>query len=142
MRALEFDFEVTLVGRATSLKEFAEFLGTEPHNITKTLVVRHGEGYFVLLIVPGDRKISWKKLRSHLGANRLSLADADEARQATGYPPGFITPFAATGSFPVIADATLTEPGRVVSIGAGEHGVDELLCGLDAEVADVTDPTG
>ena len=45
------------------------------------------------------------KLRSHLGVKRLSLPSAAEARGATGYERGTITPFGATHAWPVIADA-------------------------------------
>ena len=77
--------------------------------------------------------------------SRLSLPDADEARDATGYERFTITPFGASRAWPVIADAAiLTEP--VVSIGGGVRGVNihlapaALVAALDATVADVTQP--
>src|SRR5919106_1285630 len=82
-------------------------------------------------------------LRAHLGVSRLSLPDQEEARDATGYERGAITPLASATTWPVVADATLAERDRV-AIGAGAHGVNvhvepaDLIRILDAEVAQVT----
>ncbi|MDF8266413.1 aminoacyl-tRNA deacylase [Luteipulveratus flavus] len=137
---------ITRHGRVGSLEEAAAARGVEPRDIIKTLVVRRAEGEYVLVLVPGDRQISWPKLRSVLGVNRLSMPDADTAREATGYERGTITPFGSTTAWPVVADVTMS--GRTVSLGAGAHGVavtaeaDDVVRVLDARVADVTDPAG
>lgn len=135
---------VTRHGRVRSLREAAEARGVEPRDIIKTMVVRRGEGDHLLVLVPGDRTISWPKLRTLLGVSRLSMPDADTARDVTGFERGTITPFGTTTPLPVVADERMR--GRVVSIGAGAHGVgatlhaDEMLSHLDATVADVTEP--
>lgn len=142
------DYTVTRHGRVASLAEAAAARGVEPRDIVKTLVVRRAEDDYLLVLVPGDREISWPKLRAHLGVSRLSMPDAAAAKEATGYERGTITPFGAahTGSatpWPVVADSTMT--GRTVSLGAGAHGVavtvsaDEMIAVLGAEVADVTE---
>ncbi|NLJ54357.1 MAG: hypothetical protein GX344_09520 [Intrasporangiaceae bacterium] len=141
---------ITRHGRVGSLAEAAAARGVEPRDIIKTLVVRRAEDDYVLVLVPGDREISWPKLRALLGVSRLSMPDAEKARAATGYERGTITPFGAahTGTgeqWPVIADATIA--GRTVSMGAGAHGVavtvdgDAMIAALNAQVSDVTDPT-
>ncbi len=130
--------------RATSLADAARQRGIEPRDIVKTLVVRRGPGDYVFVLVPGDREISWPRLRAHLGVNRLSMPPAAEAREATGYERGTITPFGSSTAWPVIADATV--PGRTISMGAGAHGTsvtvaaDDVVRVLDADVVDVTDP--
>ena len=137
-------YAVTRHGRVRSLEEAAAARGVEPRDIVKTLVVRRGDGDFLFVLVPGDREISWPKLRGHLGVSRLSMPDAATALEVTGYERGTITPFGSSTPWPVVADATLA--GRTVSIGAGAHGVaatvdaDALVTALDAVVADVTDP--
>ena len=126
-----------------SLAEAAEARGVEPADVIKTMVVRRGEGDYVLVLVPGDRVISWPKLRSALGVSRLSMPDADEAREVTGYARGTITPFGTSTTLPVIADERMR--GRVVTLGAGEHNraiavdADAALAALEAVVADVTE---
>ena len=42
--------------------------------------------------IPGDRVISWPKLRALVGVNKLQLPDAGQALDATGYERGTITP--------------------------------------------------
>ena len=56
--------EVTRHGRVGSLAEAAAARGVEPSAIVKTMVVRRGEGDHLFVLVPGDREISWPKLRS------------------------------------------------------------------------------
>jgi len=135
---------ITRHGRVGSLAEAAAARGVEPAGIVKTIVVRRGEDDFLFVLVPGDRTISWPKLRTLLGVSRLSMPDAAVALEVTGYERGTITPFGSLHPWPVIADERIA--GREVSIGAGAHGVaatvvgDELLATLDARTADVTDP--
>ncbi len=101
----------------------------------------------MFVLVPGGRQIDWPKLRTHLGVKRLSLPDAEQAKEATGYERGTITPFGATHPWPVIADAAV-RAFDTVAIGAGAHGVNlhvdtsALLTTLGADVADVARPDG
>ena len=146
LAASGLEHEITRHGRVGSLEEAASARGVAPRDIVKTLVVRRGEGDFLFVLVPGDREISWPKLRALLGVNRLSMPDKDVAQQVTGYERGTITPFGATTPWPVIADASLAgDPRRRISLGAGAHGVaatlpaEAALRHLDARVADVTE---
>ncbi len=131
-------------GRVASLAEAARVRGIAPSGIVKTIVVRRGDDDFLFVLVPGDRTISWPKLRALLGVSRLSMPDAATALAVTGYERGTITPFGSLRPWPVIADErVLAGPA---SIGAGAHGVSatvegaDLAAALGAVVADVTDP--
>lgn len=138
------EYAVTRHGRVRSLAEAAEARGVPPRAIVKTMVVRRGPEDHLLVLVPGDREISWPKLRAFLGVNRISMPDAEAAREVTGYERGTITPFGSANPLPVIADERIV--GQAVSIGAGAHGVaatvasDAMIAHLGAQVADVTDP--
>ena len=130
--------------RANSLEEAAEILGITPADIVKSLVVKRSDGTFLFALIPGDRQISWPKLRALVGVNKLQLPAPELALEATGYERGTITPLGSTTAWPVYADAGMT--GRRVSMGAGEHGyslfveADALLVSLDATVADISEP--
>jgi len=148
LRALDeagIGYEVTRHGRVRSLAEAAEARGVPPRAIVKTMVVRRGAGDHLFVLVPGDREISWPKLRALLSVNRISMPDAEVAREVTGYERGTITPFGSATALPVIADERIV--GQVISIGAGAHGVaataeaDDVIAHLGAQVADVTDPS-
>ncbi len=142
--ATRVDHEVLVRERSRSAEEAADKLGVPLGNLLRTIVVRRGEGDYLLVLVPGGRSIVWKRLRRHLGVSRISLPDEDEAREATGYERGTITPFGAQGGWPVLAEASIPGSGRVWVVG-GAHGVailldaDDLLAAVDAEVVDLAD---
>ncbi len=129
---------------AKSLEEAADILGISPADIVKSLVVKRKDGTFLFALIPGDRQISWPKLRTLVGVNKLSLPPAETALEATGYERGTITPLGSTTAWPVYADETIT--GRRISMGAGAHGysafvdADALTAALGAVVADISEP--
>ena len=128
-------------GRVHSVEEAAAACGVEVADVVKTLVIRRASEDYVLVLVPGDRSLSWKKLRALLGISRISLPDADEARRATGYERGTITPLGL--DLPVIADEHIR--GRQITLGSGIHGravgldADALVEAFQATAADVTE---
>ena len=95
------------------------------------------------MLVPAGRQFAWPKLRAQLGTNRLSLPDAEEAREATGYERGAITPFGSTHAWPVIADASISGL-PTVTIGGGRRGVNvhlapsDLVAALEAQLVDLS----
>lgn len=143
LASTDLEHEVVRTRRADSVEDAARLRGMPVAAILKTIVVRRGDGDYVFVLVPGDRAIDWGKLRKHLGVRRLSLPDAEAAREATGYERGAITPFGSTRPWPVVADALVTELDSV-SIGGGDHGVSVTIAGkdlLDHLAADVVDVT-
>jgi Cys-tRNA(Pro) deacylase len=127
-------------GHVTSVEEAAAACGVTADQVVKTLVVRRGEGDYVLVLVPGSRSLSWPKLRSLLGVNRIALPDSDEALAATGYARGTITPLGL--DLPVVADARLVH--QEITLGTGQRdtvvalSADDVIEAYAAIVADVT----
>lgn len=142
-KARGLDVELVARPAARSLEEAAELLGIQPADIVKSLVVKHQDGSFLFALIPGDRQISWPKLRGLLSVNKLSMPHADVAFKATGYERGTITPLGSTTAWPVFADAQIV--GKRISMGAGEHGysafvdADALVDALGATVADISE---
>ncbi|MEU4562646.1 YbaK/EbsC family protein [Actinoplanes sp. NPDC023936] len=136
-------YDVIRHGPVSSVEEAAQVQGVEVRDLVKTLVVRRAEGEYLFVLVPGDRSISWPKLRALLGVNRLSMPDAATAKEATGYERGTITPFGSVTAWPVVADERTR--GRTISLGAGERGLglrvaaDAAIKALEGTFADVTD---
>jgi Cys-tRNA(Pro)/Cys-tRNA(Cys) deacylase len=129
--------------RASSAEESASFQGILTRQLLRTIVVRRGEDDYLFVLVPAGRRFDWPKLRELLGVRRMTLPDADEARDVTGYERYTITPFGSSRRWPVIADvAIVSEP--IVSIGGGGFGINlhlapgDLITALDARVADVS----
>jgi Cys-tRNA(Pro)/Cys-tRNA(Cys) deacylase len=135
-------FEVVRTRPPASAEESAALQGIALGRLLRTIVVRRGRGDYLFVLVPAGREIDWPKLRAHLGVSRLSLPDEAEAREATGYERGAITPLGASTAWPVIADRSILGLDRV-AIGGGARGVNlhvraaDLLEVLGAEIADV-----
>jgi Cys-tRNA(Pro) deacylase len=138
-------YELRPSGSPRSVEEAAAFQGVPVASILRTIVVRRAADDYLFVLVPGGRRIHWPRLRALLGVNRMTLPDAEEARAATGYERGTITPFGATHAWPIVADASLRGAGRVV-LGGGRRGVTlhvdaaELLAFTGATVADISEP--
>jgi Cys-tRNA(Pro)/Cys-tRNA(Cys) deacylase len=127
---------------ANSLAESAAALGLEPREIVKTLVVRQHDGTYLFALIPGDRQISWPKLRAVVGVNKLAMPSPDLALEATGFERGTITPVGSITAWPIYADASIV--GQRIALGAGEQGfgafvdADELIAAYGAIVADIS----
>ncbi|MCT9819457.1 YbaK/EbsC family protein [Microbacterium sp. W1N] len=128
---------------ANSLVEAAALLGIEPAGIVKTLVVKRSDDTYLFALVPGDRSISWPKLRAVVGVNKLQLPDPERARAATGYERGTIVPIGSTTDWPIFADERIR--GARIAMGAGAHGyslfvdADALIAAYGATVADISE---
>lgn len=131
---------------ATSLEHAAELLGVIPAHLLKTLVIKRSDDTYLFALVPGGRKLSWPKLRSAVGVNKLSLPDADIAYDVTRYVHGTITPFGSHTVLPVFIDSSVfDEPvPENIALGSGEpnHGLlvapQDLVSGFDATIADIS----
>jgi Cys-tRNA(Pro) deacylase len=136
-------YRVVRHGPVRSLAEAAAARGVTPAQVVKTLVVRRADDDHLFVLVPGDRTISWPKLRALLGVTRLSLPDAAAAKAATGYERGTITPFGSARAWPVVADELVRGE---ITLGAGAHGVAVALdaaaavTALGGTVADISEP--
>lgn len=144
--AAERGLEVELRERpaAGSLVEAAALLGIPPASIVKTLVVKRSDDTYLFALIPGDRSISWPKLRAIVGVNKLQLPDPARALAATGYERGTIVPVGSSTDWPVFADERIV--GERIAMGAGAHGfsmfvqADDLISAYGAVVADISQP--
>ena len=138
------DVEIRERPAARSLPEAAELLGIPPAGIVKTLVVKRSDDTYLFALVPGDRAISWPKLRAVVGVNKLQLPDPEHALAATGYERGTIVPIGSSSEWPIFADEQIR--GQRIAMGAGAHGyslfvqADDLITAYGATVADISQP--
>ncbi|MFB7891931.1 aminoacyl-tRNA deacylase [Microbacterium sp. NPDC056044] len=144
--AAERGLEVEIRERpaANSLPEAATILGIPPSGIVKTLVVKRSDDTYLFALIPGDRAISWPKLRAVVRVNKLQLPDPARALAATGYERGTIVPLGSTHDWPIYADSAIV--GQRIAMGAGAHGysmfvdADALIAAYGATVADISQP--
>ncbi len=136
------DVEIRERPAAKSLPEAARLLGIPPAGIVKTLVVKRSDDTYLFALVPGDRAISWPKLRAVVGVNKLQLPDPERALAATGYERGTIVPIGSSTEWPIYADERIT--GARIAMGAGAHGyslfvdADALIAAYGATIADIS----
>ncbi len=109
----------------------------------KTLVVAIDNKRWVLVLMPGDRQLSMKKVAKAFGAKRAAMADAAAAQRLTGSTIGGISPFGIQKRLETVMDQSLP-PYEQVMINAGQRGImvklsprDIILC-LDSAIADLS----
>jgi len=62
--------------------------GIELQRITKNLVSETDEGEYVMLIVPGDRRVDLEAAAKALKVRRVRLVPFNQSEGISGYPPG------------------------------------------------------
>ena len=88
----------------------------------KTLVVDLGEGQYALVLVPGNKKLSMKRLAKVCSVKRANMADTQTAERITGYLVGGISPFATKKKLPVIIEEGILKFDEIM-INAGQRGI-------------------
>ena len=105
-------------GQVTSLEQAASERGQVPEQVIRSIVFRLGEGRFAMALMAGAAQISWPALRAHFGQSRLTMANADEVIQATGYRIGTVAPIGLPRPLPVLIDASVLVHEEI-SMGSG-----------------------
>ena len=108
----------------------------------KTLVVDLGEKRYILVLMPGDRQLSMKRLARVRGVKRAAMADTLTAERLTGYLVGGISPFGTRQKLPVMMEESILQFEKIL-INAGQRGTmlkiapEIIHTVLDCTVADV-----
>lgn len=111
VRAYEADGFVSAV-------EGAKKLGIPANSMFKTLVARGERRGIVLAVLPGDEKLSLRKLAQAMGDKRAELVDTSEITRLTGFVKGGVSPLGGKLPYPVYMDSTaLRHPTIFVSAG-------------------------
>lgn len=117
-------------GPIHSLEQAARERGHQPDQVIRSIVFRVGKDEFVMVLIAGDRQISWPKLRRHLGQSRLTLATEEEVRRVTGYERGAVAPFGLPRPMRILADESAFAYEEV-SLGSGVRGTAIILTSAD-----------
>jgi len=75
---------------------------------------------FVMCVLPGDRKIDFKKLKSVLGERDVTLADPEEVEKTVGVKIGAVSPFGNLSDLKVLLDESIYDNEEIV-FNAGDH---------------------
>lgn len=102
--------------------EAAAAIGVDVAQIAKSLVFL-ADGDPVMVVASGADQVDTAKLSAALGGARITRADADAVRAATGYPIGGVSPAGLGGSLPVMIDRALATFGEVWVAAGTPHAV-------------------
>lgn len=124
-----------------SLDQAAEERGLVPDQIIRSLLFRLEGDEFVLVLMPGPRRVSWPKLRHYLGVSRITTATPEEVENVTGFQTGAVSPFGIREPLRTLADDRICD-FETISLGAGVRNAgvilkrDDLLHSIDLEFGD------
>ena len=96
----------------------------------KTLVVDLGEKKYALILMPGDRQLSMKRLAKAFGVKRAAMADTRTAERLTGYLVGGISPFGTKQKLPAVLEADILTFDKIL-INAGQRGTMLKMAPMD-----------
>jgi Cys-tRNA(Pro) deacylase len=122
-------------------QDAAAAIGCPVGAIVKTLVLDSDRGPVVVL-ASGENRLDFSKVAAALGVGEVRRADAEGAREATGYPIGGTAPFGHPRRLPMVFDRDLLAH-RTVWASAGTPQTvfaadpQELAKAAGAEVAEV-----
>jgi Cys-tRNA(Pro)/Cys-tRNA(Cys) deacylase len=105
-------------GEVHSLEQAARERGHKPEQIIRSIVFRLSRGGFIMVLVAGEKQVSWPALRRHLGTSRISMATEAEVLQQTGYPLGAVSPFGIRQPLRILVDHGALDQDEI-SIGSG-----------------------
>ncbi len=105
-------------GKVHSLEQAARERGQRSEQIIRSIVFRLSRGGFVMVLVAGERQVSWQALRHHLGTSRITMATEAEVLQVTGYTLGAVSPFGTNQLLRTLVDRGALQEDEI-SIGSG-----------------------
>jgi Cys-tRNA(Pro)/Cys-tRNA(Cys) deacylase len=109
-----------------SVEEAARERHQEPGQVIRSILFRHASDEFILVLIPGLCRVSWRKIRLFLKISRISLASKEEVLRVTGYDLGTVTPFGLQNKVRILVDERVFLPSQV-SLGSGVRGTAIIL---------------
>ena len=91
----------------------AEALGVSEAETVKSLVLLTKEKQMVVLVMPGDKKVDWKKAAAGIGTKKVSFAKPEEVLEKVGCEIGCVPPFGQLTALPIYMDKDLTKKDYV-----------------------------
>ncbi|RJQ32149.1 MAG: hypothetical protein C4562_03720 [Actinobacteria bacterium] len=128
---------------AKTAKRAAAILGLKLQEIVKSIILKIDDKPFNA-IIPGNKKVSLKKVKNLFADAKIKLVNSDEAVDLTGYMLGATPPVAHKASTQTIIDESLMG-NEVLYTGSGELNAmlkirpEDLVEVTEAIVADISE---
>ena len=128
---------------ARTAKDAANSLKCEVGAIVKSLLFRT-EGSFLICLIPGDRRCSLNKLKKILQKKDVSMANADEVKENTGFSIGGVAPIAHLKKLNILIDQSLGRFESVFAAAGHPNSIfkikyDQLVQMTKGEVKEITE---
>jgi Cys-tRNA(Pro)/Cys-tRNA(Cys) deacylase len=120
----------------------AEDLGVPVAQVVKAMIVQRSDRQCVLVVIPGDRRLSLKKVGAVLNDKRVTLASERDVQRVTGYQVGAVSVLGfRRADVPTCVDRRLLELERlIISAGRPDAGLalspDALMRALEGAQVD------
>jgi Ala-tRNA(Pro) deacylase len=98
----------------------AEALGVSEAETVKSLVLLTKEKQMVVLVLPGDKKVEWKKAAAGIGTKKVSFAKPEDVLEKVGCEVGCVPPFGQLTDLPIFMDPDLPKKAFVY-FNPGRH---------------------
>ena len=97
---------IVLDETARTAEDAAESLKTEVGSIVKSLLLRTKTS-FLLCLVAGDKRCSLNKIKKLLNEKDVSMANADQVKEITGFTIGGVSPVGHLNKIDIFIDQSL-----------------------------------
>jgi Ala-tRNA(Pro) deacylase len=99
----------------------ARIRGTAPGQGAKAMLCKskNDSGELALVVLPGDRKLDFRKVAEAAAMKKATLASPEEAMEATGCVIGAIPPFTDATSLRLVVDPELVSSYDEIAFNAG-----------------------
>ncbi len=97
---------IVLNSTARTAKDAALSLNCEVGAIVKSLLLKTGKS-FLICLVAGDKRCSLNKLKKILNERDVSMANANEVKENTGFSIGGVSPVAHIKKLDILVDKSL-----------------------------------
>lgn len=98
----------------------AEALSVSEAETVKSLVLMTKEKEMVVLVLPGNKRVDWKKAASGVGTKKVSFAKPEQVSEKVGCEVGCVPPFGQMTPLPIYMDTELSKK-EYVYFNPGVH---------------------
>jgi Cys-tRNA(Pro)/Cys-tRNA(Cys) deacylase len=109
----------------------AQKVGLPPEQVYKTLCLRADDRSILLALVAADRELDFKRCARVAAKRSVEPVSVKELVGLTGYIRGGVTALACKKPYPVVVDELMEVCGDVVSVSAGQRGLQILIAPSD-----------
>ena len=142
----EFDEALNVVvldSSARTAQDAADSLNTEVGSIIKSLFLRT-KNSFLLCLVAGDRRCSLSKIKKILGEKDVSMGNADQVKEITGFTIGGVSPIGHLNNLKIYIDHSLSRFENIYGAAGHPHCVfkidfEKLQKITNGEVKDISE---